>query len=148
MTMTDQSLTGSLTHGPAVADPLPASVRDQRILQPATRHLVTMAALGGMVLLAAYGFGFIVWQTIWPGDPAQSWMLAVLRDHYAATLGVPMSAAAALCVVLLLETSAGPIEIENTLITFKGAAAPIVLWVLCFLAMIFALGYLWVPAPA
>lgn len=107
------------------------------------RFLITSLALGGMVILAAYGFTYVIWQTIRPGNPSDNWLLAVLQSHYAATLGVPMSAAAALCVVLLLETAAGPIEIETPWLKFKGAAAPIVLWVICFLALTFALGWLW-----
>jgi ABC-type transport system involved in cytochrome c biogenesis permease component len=68
----------------------------------------------------------------------------VLQKQYAATLGIPMSAAAALSIVLLLETAAGPIEIETTWLKFRGAAAPAILWILCFLAMMFALSWLWV----
>lgn len=97
-----------------------------------------------MMLLAVYGFGFIIVQTIWPGDPAENWLISVLERQYAALLGVPLSAASAVCVVLLLETVSGPIEIETSWLTFRGAAAPVVLWILCFLAMTFALGWLWV----
>jgi hypothetical protein len=114
------------------------------ILDRRTRAITTTAALCGMVGLAGYGFYFVVSQTIWPGTPESNWMLAVLKTQYAATLEVPMSAAAALCIVLLLETAAGPIEIESSWIKFRGAAAPVILWILCFLAMIFGLGHLWV----
>lgn len=114
------------------------------ILDRRTRTITTSIALGGMVLLAGYGFVFIILQSISPGNPEQSWFLSVLHKQYAATLGVPMSAAAALSIVLLLETAAGPIEIEMTWLKFRGAAAPVVLWILCFLAMTFALSWLWV----
>ncbi len=113
------------------------------ILNRKIRALTTTIALLGMVGLAGYGFYFVISQTIWPGRPEDNWMLAVLQTHYAATLGVPMSAAAALCIVLLLETVAGPIEIEIPWVKFRGAAAPVILWIFCFLAMTFALGHLW-----
>lgn len=121
----------------------PPDLGQPPIVGPKARGVITGLALVGMVALAAYGFAFVVMQTIQPGDPRDNWMLGVLQAHYAATLGVPMSAAAALCIVLLLETAAGPIEIETPWLKFRGAAAPIVLWVCCFLAMTFALGWLW-----
>ena len=114
------------------------------ILDKRTRAVVSSIALGGMVLLATYGFLFVIAQSIRPGDPTGNWLLSVLHDQYAAALGVPMSAAAALCIVLLLHTVAGPIEIETPWLKFRGAAAPVILWILCFLAMIFALSWLWV----
>lgn len=105
---------------------------------------MTTLALIGMVLLASYGFVYIIIQTIRPGNPEENWLLSVLHKQFAAALGVPMSAAAALCIVLLLETAAGPIEIELQWLKFRGAAAPVILWILCFLAMTFALSWLWV----
>jgi len=118
-----------------------------RILDRRTRVIVTSIALGGMVLLATYGFLFVIAQSIRPGNPTENWVLSVLHKQYAAALGVPMSAAAALCIVLLLETVAGPIEIETPWLKFRGAAAPVIVWILCFLAMIFALSWLWVREP-
>ena len=99
-------------------------------------------------MLASYGFIYIIVQSISPGNPDESWFLSVLHKQYAATLGVPMSAVAALSIVLLLETAAGPIEIETPWLKFRGAAAPVILWILCFLAMTVALGWLWVKEPA
>jgi hypothetical protein len=117
------------------------------ILGTQTRTIVAGIALSGMVLLATYGFLFVIAQSIWPGNPAENWLLSVLHQQYAAALGVPMSAAAALCIVLLLETVAGPIEIETPWLKFRGAAAPVIVWMLCFLAMIFGLSWLWVTEP-
>ncbi len=118
------------------------SILDQHI-----RKIMTSIALCGMALLGAYGFVYIIWQTISPGNPEENWVLSVLYHQHAATLGVPMSATAALCIVLLLETVAGPIEIETPWLKFRGAAAPVILWLLCFLAMTFALSWLWLPPP-
>lgn len=117
------------------------------IVDRRTRSITTAIALGGMVVLAAYWCGYLIVQSIWPGHPADSWFLHVLQTQYAASLGVPMSAAAALCIVLLLQTVAGPIEIETPWLKFRGAAAPVILWILCFLVFIFAVGWLWVKSP-
>ena len=113
------------------------------IIDKRTRVITTALALGGMVLHSAYWCGYLVFQSIRPGNPEASWFLHVLQTHYAASLGVPMSAAAALCIVLLLETVAGPIEIETPWLKFRGAAAPVILWIVCFLAFIVALRWLW-----
>jgi hypothetical protein len=130
-------------------DQTQADIQDRTpILHRRTRTVVTSLALGGMVLLAVYGFVFIMVQSISPGDPQSNWVLSILSRHYAAALGVPMSACASLCVVLLLETAAGPIEIETPWLKFRGAAAPIILWVFCFLAMTLALGWLWSREPS
>jgi hypothetical protein len=117
------------------------------ILDRRTRSIMTSLILGGMVLLAGYGFLFIIVQSINPGEPEESWFLSVLQKQYAATLGVPMCAVAALCIVLLLETAAGPIELETPWLKFRGAAAPVIFWLFCFLVMTLALSWLWVKEP-
>jgi hypothetical protein len=118
------------------------------ILDRRTRTITTSLILGGMILLAGYGFMYIIVQSISPGKPEESWFLSVLHKQYAATLGVPMSAVAALCIVLLLETAAGPIEIETPWLKFRGAAAPVIFWLFCFLVLTLALSWLWVKEPA
>ena len=118
------------------------------ILDRRTRTITTSLILGGMVLLAGYGFVFIIVQSISPGKPEESWFISVLQQQYAATLGVPMCAVAALCIVLLLETAAGPIEIETPWLKFRGAAAPVIFWLFCFLVMALALSWLWMKEPA
>src|SRR5215467_15131143 len=110
--------------------------------------IMTSFILVLIVLIAGYGFVFIIVQSINPGKPEESWFLLVLQKQYAATLGVPMCAVAALCIVLLLETAAGPIEIETPWLKFRGAAAPVIFWLFCFLVMALALSWLWMKEPA
>ena len=54
-----------------------------------------------------------------------------------------MSAISAFCLVALLEIARGPIEFEALGFKFKGASGPAILWVFCFLAMIFGVWLLW-----
>ena len=112
------------------------------------KRLAIRFLLGGIILLGAYGFLFVIFQSLKPGDPGANWVLSVLYLHYAAALGVPMSAVAALCIVLILETAAGPIEIETPWFKFRGAAAPVIVWMLCFLVMTMAMAILWDKAPS
>jgi hypothetical protein len=67
----------------------------------------------------------------------------VALEHFAATVGLPSAAIAALCLVLFLESASGPIEFEGLGFKFKGASGPIVLWVFCFLAITAAIRLLW-----
>src|SRR4051812_40954181 len=64
----------------------------------------------------------------------EAWLLDVAREHFAATIGLPFAALAALVIVVVLEISAGPIEFEGFGLKFKGAAGPVVFWILVFLA--------------
>jgi hypothetical protein len=64
-------------------------------------------------------------------------------SHFAATIGLPSAALASLCIVIVLEGTAGPIQLEALGFKFKGAAGPIVFWIFCFLAIAFAIHLLW-----
>src|SRR5687767_6047008 len=67
----------------------------------------------------------------------------MLHEHLRAVVGLPMSAAAAFCLVVILEITSGDIEFEALGFKFKGASGPIVLWVLSFLVFVLALRLLW-----
>jgi hypothetical protein len=67
----------------------------------------------------------------------------VLREHFAAVVGLPMAAIFALWIVTILRSQSGPIEFEVFSFRFRGASGPVVLWVLCFLAIAFAIKLLW-----
>jgi len=54
-----------------------------------------------------------------------------------------MSALGALCIVLLLRLSSGPLEFKAIGFEFRGASGQVVLWVVCFLAMVASVKLLW-----
>lgn len=64
-------------------------------------------------------------------------------QHFAAAIGLPFAALAALGLVTLFETRSGPIEFEALGLKFKGASGPIIFWVLSFLAIAVAIKLLW-----
>jgi hypothetical protein len=82
---------------------------------------------------------------LWRGLQERAW-LSIAQKQFAAVIGLPMSAIASLFVVLVLRIAAGPIEVEVGSFKFKGAAAPIVFWLLCFLSIATAIKLLWLPA--
>ena len=62
---------------------------------------------------------------------------------------MPMAGLAALFITLVLRMSHGPLEFGVGGLRFKGGAAPIVFWVLCFMAMTTSIKMLWqAPSPA
>lgn len=50
----------------------------------------------------------------------EAWVLDLAREHFAATVGLPFAALAALCLVILLEISTGKIELRGLGFEFKG----------------------------
>lgn len=93
---------------------------------------------GAILLAGAFVIGGTL--TIWSG---QTWLIEIAQQHFAATIGLPAAALVALCIVLFLEHTSGTIEFEGLGFKFKGASGPIVLWVLCFLAIAGAVKLLW-----
>jgi hypothetical protein len=73
----------------------------------------------------------------------QTRLQTLIQDHFAAIVGLPMVAAVSALTVLLLPQSYGRIEIKAFGISFKGAAGPIILWLLCFLGIASAIKMLW-----
>ena len=67
----------------------------------------------------------------------------LVLKHYAAVVGLPSAAAAALFIVLILKAAAGPIEFEAIGFKFRGASGPVVLWVLCFLSIVAGIKTVW-----
>ena len=54
-----------------------------------------------------------------------------------------MAALSAFCLVVVLQATAGNIEFEALGFRFRGAAGPIVLWVLAFVVFVLAIRLLW-----
>lgn len=73
----------------------------------------------------------------------EPWVLDLAREHFAATVGLPFAALAALCLVILLEINTGKIEMRGLGFEFKGAAGPLIMWIFCFLAIAGAIKMLW-----
>jgi hypothetical protein len=95
-----------------------------------------------LIATAAWGLfagGFLAYHSSQPN----SWLLALIQTHFAALMGVPMAALMAMCVVILLRYSAGPIEFKVPGFEFKGASGQVAFWVVCFLSIISALKLLW-----
>jgi len=69
--------------------------------------------------------------------------LTLIREQFPVLVGVPMAAFGALFITLILRISTGTLEFEIAGLKFKGGAAPIVFWVICFLSIVVSIQLLW-----
>lgn len=67
----------------------------------------------------------------------------LLCAQFPVIVGVPLAGLGALFVTLILKIAIGPLEFEIAGLKFKGGAAPIVFWILCFLSIVLAINMLW-----
>src|SRR6266705_2339715 len=88
----------------------------------ALRSVASWLAILGTWALAAYFFGFLIYHSLWPTSSSNSWFIRVIELHYAATIGLPLSAISSACIILLLRVTAGPIEFEALGFKFRGAS--------------------------
>jgi hypothetical protein len=102
------------------------------------RKIMSWVAVGLVTCMTIFFFVIVSRR----GMEEHAW-LKVTQDHFAAIVGLPASAVGALFLVLVLRMAEGPIEFEVGAVKFKGAAAPIVFWLLCFLGMASAIKMLW-----
>ena len=71
----------------------------------------------------------------------------IVSEQFAATFCVPIAFVSALILVLILRISAGPVEFKFWGFEFRGASGPLVFWILCFLAIVWAFKMMWVWKP-
>ena len=93
----------------------------------------------GTCVFSAVFLVFVVCHS-WGED---NWIVDIVKEHFAATIGLPLAAIASICVVLIFKYSAGSIEFKVLGFEFKGASGPIVLWVMCLLAITIGIRLLW-----
>lgn len=96
------------------------------------------SVLLGAMLYGVTFFAFSIYGMIY-----EEWVEEIAKQHFAAAIGLPCAALAALLLVTILEINAGRIEFKAYGLEFKGAAGPIVMWVLCFIAIAGAIRLLW-----
>ena len=102
------------------------------------KKTIAYVGIACVVLFAAVFFGRVAWLAF-----NEAFWADVGKKHFAAVVGLPAAALASFLLVVVLETAAGHIELRVLGFEFKGASGPIVMWVLCFLAVAFAIWLLW-----
>lgn len=70
-------------------------------------------------------------------------MVEIVKNHFAATIGLPMAALLSAFIVVSLRHSDGPIKFEGLGFKFEGSSGQVVLWVFCFLSIAAAIKLVW-----
>jgi len=112
------------------------SVDDSRWEQQLRRYMSWAAVCGATLFALAYFVSIVV-------VALSGYWDAVALKHFPTVIGLPSAALAALFVVLVLRTVAGAVEFRVLGFELKGATGPIVMWVVCFLSIAFAINLLW-----
>jgi len=95
-------------------------------------------------IAAIIGFGFmaiVLWEVVVVAD--RGFFDRLVLEHVVTTIGLPCVAIASLILVLILRTVSGNIELKILGVEFKGASGPILMWILCFLALTLAISKTW-----
>ncbi|MCJ9728947.1 hypothetical protein [Bradyrhizobium sp. PRIMUS42] len=100
----------------------------------------TVAFWAAVVVIA---LGFLAAFAVWIANFRSDWQIQILREHYAAIVGLPAAAAGAFVMVTLFRQVSGKIIITLPGLKLEEASGPIILWVVCFIAMALAIKMIW-----
>ena len=103
------------------------------------KRYILWASIIGLALLSFY----LILSLIALSLTNNAIYFSIIIKHYPATIGLPIVALTSLVLIYLLEYSRGPIEFEGLGFTFKGAAGPLIFWVICFVAISLSISMLW-----
>jgi hypothetical protein len=97
---------------------------------------VPQLIVGFVILLCFVG---ALLALLWSGwySPA---VRQLVMDHFRVTVALPAAGLFAFLVVAIFQVAVGQIEFEVLGVKVAGAAGPIVMWVLCFLAITVGIG--------
>ncbi len=95
-----------------------------------------------IVILTCFGIFALMGLTNVHKTEGDYWK-TLIREQFPVLVGLPMAGLGALFVTLILRISTGEMEVEIGGLKFKGAAAPIVFWVVCFLSIVLSIQMLW-----
>lgn len=97
-----------------------------------------------IISIVLFSFGaFLLFALIQLDETEAQYWDKLLCAQFPVIVGVPLAGVGALFVTLILKIAIGPLEFEIAGLKFKGGAAPIVFWILCFLSIVLAISMLW-----
>ena len=109
----------------------------------------TVSSVALWAALAIICLGLIAGILVWILNFRAPWQIEMLKNHYAAIVGLPAAAAGAFVVIILgQQLGPGTLKIAmGTAVDIEGPAGPVLLWVICFLAIAFAIRMIWPLKP-
>lgn len=103
------------------------------------RQVARWVVLLGAITWGVFAGGFLAYNSL--GD---RFIVDLTKKQFGAMILVPLAGLMALCVVIILEWTAGQIKLKVPGFELEGASGPIVLWVCCFLAIVAAFRAFWI----
>jgi hypothetical protein len=103
------------------------------------KYIIYLLAIIFIPLLVISYFGLYVYELFYDN----TWIIDNLKEHYAATIGLPFAAVAASLIVLVFETKSGEIKITIWNMKFEGTSGEIIMWVLVFISEGLMIALLW-----
>ncbi|MGB5771741.1 MAG: hypothetical protein WBM32_18030 [Crocosphaera sp.] len=92
------------------------------------------------LIFLIFGIGYI-WSLWLFGNNVQ--LDYLLENHVLATIGVPLAIMASATIVAIFELQSGSIKFQIFDVKYEGAAGQIIMWVICFFAIVSGLKILW-----
>ena len=83
---------------------------------------------------------FSIWFFIFSPETIQ----CIIEEHFRAITGIPIAFITSLFLVLLLKQEAKGIVFKCLSFEFSGLAGEVILWAICFLAIVHAMEILWI----
>jgi len=105
----------------------------------ALRAFSTWAVIVGMTISGFASMALII-KLLWTKPEVYE---RLIITNVRGVVGIPLAAASAFCIILLLEARAGRIEFEAVGFKFRGASAPAIIWIFAFLAVVVGIRLLW-----
>jgi hypothetical protein len=98
------------------------------------RNIIVMIVLGVGAFIALISISYFMQDAV---------IVDLGYRHFASIFGLPAAAAASLLVVLVTRAVSGPMSVEFFGLKFHGAASETLMWVICFLAISYAVEVTW-----
>ncbi len=109
---------------------------------PHTQKLQIIMSWIVIIILTIFGvFALVKLSTVHKTE-GDYWQI-LISEQFPVLVGIPMAGLGALFVTLILRISVGELEFELAGLKFKGGAAPVVFWVICFLSIVLSIRLLW-----
>ena len=70
-------------------------------------------------------------------------ILKMFKDHMPTFIGLPLAFLLSFLIVLFIEIVVGPVELEGWGVKFNQTSGLIILWLICFLTILFAIRFTW-----
>lgn len=93
------------------------------------------------LVLTAAGIFIVVYKAFFGNTDIM--FQAMLQEHFKAVVGLPAAALTSFFLVLILKQTAGPIKFKGLSFEFEGTSGEVMLWIACFLSMVYSIDKLW-----